>query len=357
MVKKKDSQLIFAMKVISKKILVKQKKVTNILCARNMLVRTAVLGSPFVISLKFSFQTLEDLYLVTEYMAGGELLWYLQEEGRFSQDCAKFYIAEIILALQHLHQHNIVFGDLRPEKILFDEDGHIALCDFGQSEAGLNPQEVTLREPNEYTAPELLLEEIHYTKMVDFWSLGVLSFEMICGWSPFYAEDNEEIRKNITSGRVRFPRDSLDLEGRNFIKGLLHSNPLSRLGSITGAEDLKSHPFLANCDWVSLSKKKADPPLKPRIISEQSRRNSNKESLTAVINDDGNSTPGWPMPDLQSWRIRNNESLRAVRNDDGNSMPGWSLPLSPSMQANFKGFTFVDETNLDEHFKVVDRNV
>ena len=319
-VKKKDSLQRYAMKVLSKKVLVNQRRVAHILGARDILVRTAIVDSPFIVNLKFSFQTPEDLYLVTEYMAGGELFWYLQKEGRFSQNCAKFYIAEIILALQHLHQHNITFGNLRPEKILLDEEGHIALCDFGQYGAGLNPRGNILREVNEYTAPECLLEETSYTKMVDYWSLGVLSFEMICGWSPFYADDNEAVRKNIAFGKVRFPRDCLDFEGRNFIKGLLNRKPLSRLGSTTGAEDLKSHPFLAEYDWPSLGKKKIKPPLKPTLLSEE------------------------------PWNTFPNEAFLAATKDH-NSLPGSSTPLSPSMQANFKGFTFVDETDMDVHFK------
>ena len=351
-VKKKDSQRIYAMKVLSKKTLVKQGKVARILGERNILVRTAVSECPFIVGLKFSFQTHRDLYLVTDYLAGGELFWQLQKEGRFSPERTRFYIAEIILALQHLHQHNIIFKDLRPEKILLDEDGHIALCDFGQSEAGLKPQQETLDELNEYIAPELLVDQPSYTKTVDFWSLGVLMFEMICGRSLFYAEDNEQMRRNITHGKVSFPESIGDVEVKDFMEGLLNRNPLYRLGSSNGAEELKSHPFLADCDWVSLGKKKADPPLKPsqRDVLDEIPLQRNALDGIPVRRYALDGIPFTATPEY------NTDSTPKYNTD---STPGWSISLSPTMEANFKGFTFVDETGMDEHFKELhdaDRN-
>jgi len=221
-VRKKDTDRIYAMKVLSKKVIVQKKEVAHTLGERNILVRTATTDSPFIVGLKFSFQTPTDLYLVTDYMSGGELFWHLQKEGRFKEDRAKFYIAELILALEHLHNHDIVYRDLKPENILLDANGHIALCDFGLSKANLaaNATTNTFCGTTEYLAPEVLLDDQGYTKMVDFWSLGVLVFEMCCGWSPFYAEDTQQMYKNIAFGKVRFPRDALSLEGRNFVKGV-----------------------------------------------------------------------------------------------------------------------------------------
>lgn len=221
-VRKKDTGRIYAMKVLSKKVIVQKKEVAHTIGERNILVRTATTESPFIVGLKFSFQTPTDLYLVTDYMSGGELFWHLQKEGRFKEDRAKFYIAELILALEHLHNHDIVYRDLKPENILLDANGHIALCDFGLSKANLtaNATTNTFCGTTEYLAPEVLLDDQGYTKMVDFWSLGVLVFEMCCGWSPFYAEDTQQMYKNIAFGKVRFPRDALSIEGRNFVKGV-----------------------------------------------------------------------------------------------------------------------------------------
>ncbi|KAI9734674.1 MAG: Serine/threonine-protein kinase [Cirrosporium novae-zelandiae] len=331
-VRKKDTQRIYAMKVLSKKVIIQKKEVAHTLGERNILVRTAMADSPFIVGLKFSFQTPTDLYLITDYMSGGELFWHLQKEGRFPEPRAKFYIAELILALQHLHQHDIVYRDLKPENILLDANGHIALCDFGLSKANLTKNDTTntFCGTTEYLAPEVLLDEQGYTKMVDFWSLGVLVFEMCCGWSPFYAEDTQQMYKNIAFGKVRFPRDALSTEGRNFVKGLLNRNPRHRLGALDDASELKRHPFFADIDWDALMKKDVKPPFKPKLKSALDTSNFDPEFTNALNN-------------------ASSLNARAAALAAG-AMPA-STPLSPGMQANFKGFTFVDESAMDEHFR------
>ncbi|KAF3762526.1 protein kinase activity protein [Cryphonectria parasitica EP155] len=280
-VRKRDTGRIYAMKVLSKKVIVQKKEVAHTVGERNILVRTATSESPFIVGLKFSFQTPSDLYLVTDYMSGGELFWHLQKEGRFDEKRAKFYIAELILAIEHLHKNDIVYRDLKPENILLDANGHIALCDFGLSKANLTKNDTTntFCGTTEYLAPEVLLDEAGYTKMVDFWSLGVLVFEMCCGWSPFYAEDTQQMYKNIAFGKVRFPRDTLSLEGRNFVK----------------------------VDYATFQ-------AEPQFTNALDQNGSLNERAAALARGFATSTP-----------------------------------LSPSVQANFQGFTFVDESALDEH--------
>jgi serine/threonine protein kinase SCH9 len=331
-VRKKDTKRIYAMKVLQKKVIVQKKEVAHTVGERNILVRTAMADSPFIVGLKFSFQTPTDLYLVTDYMSGGELFWHLQKEGRFDEKRAKFYIAELILALQHLHMHDIVYRDLKPENILLDANGHIALCDFGLSKANLtkNATTNTFCGTTEYLAPEVLLDEAGYTKMVDFWSLGVLVFEMCCGWSPFYAEDTQQMYKNIAFGKVRFPRDTLTTEGRNFVKGLLNRNPKHRLGATDDAEELKRHPFFADIDWEALTKKLITPPFKPKLKDEMDTSNFDPEFTNALMNG------------ASSLNARAAALAAGVAT---------STPLSPTMQANFKGFTFVDESSIDEHMQ------
>ncbi|KAI0004673.1 kinase-like domain-containing protein [Xylariaceae sp. FL0662B] len=330
-VRKKDTGRIYAMKVLSKKVIVQKKEVAHTVGERNILVRTAMSESPFIVGLKFSFQTQNDLFLVTDYMSGGELFWHLQKEGRFDEKRAKFYIAELILAIQHLHHNDIVYRDLKPENILLDANGHIALCDFGLSKANLTKNDTTntFCGTTEYLAPEVLLDEAGYTKMVDFWSLGVLVFEMCCGWSPFYAEDTQQMYKNIAFGKVRFPRDTLSQEGRNFVKGLLNRNPKHRLGAIDDAEELKRHPFFADVDWDVLSKKLITPPFKPKLKSETDVSYFDPE-FTNALNTNGSL----------------NE--RAQQLAAGFAA---STPLSPTTQANFQGFTFVGESSLDDHMQ------
>lgn len=320
------------MKVLSKKVVIQKKEVAHTIGERNILVRTAMTESPFIVGLKFSFQTATDLFLVTGFMSGGELFWHLQREGRFNEQRAKFYIAELILALEHLHRHGIVYRDLKPENILLDANGHIALCDFGLSKANLSKDATTntFCGTTEYLAPEVLLDEQGYTTMVDFWSLGVLVFEMCCGWSPFYADDTQQMYKNIAFGKVRFPRDALSNEGRNFVKGLLNRNPKHRLGAVHDAEELKAHPFFADTDWSAMMQKMVVPPFKPKLSSVLDTSNFDPEFTTA---------------------LENSSSLNArAAQLAGGGMPA-STPLSPGMQANFKGFTFVDESTMDEQFR------
>lgn len=238
-VRKKDTKRIYAMKVLSKREIVAKKEVAHTIGERKILQRS--LESPFLVGLKFSFQTDTDLYLVTDFKSGGELFWHLQRETRFEEPRARFYIAELVLALEHLHKYDIVYrwvflrmfkvnigadrtrySDLKPENILLDATGHVALCDFGLSKPDLRSDELTntFCGTTEYLAPEVLLDEHGYSKLVDFWSLGVLLFEMCCGWSPFYAEDTQQMYKNICFGKIRFPKGVIGEDGKQFVKGV-----------------------------------------------------------------------------------------------------------------------------------------
>lgn len=319
-VRKLDNGRIYAMKILLKKLIVKKKEIAHTIGERNILVRTLAAALPFIVGLKFSFQTLTDLYLVTDYMSGGELFWHLQKEGRFSEDRAKFYIAELVLALEHLHDNDIVYRDLKPENILLDANGHIALCDFGLSKANLNNDGTTntFCGTTEYLAPEVLLDETGYTKMVDFWSLGVLIFEMCCGWLPFYADNTQQMYKNIAFGKVRFPKEVLSPEGRSFVKGLLNRNPKHRLGAVNDARELKTHPFFHDIDWALLKAKDIPPPFKPHLLLETDTSNFDPEftlELTLVLK---------------------------------KHMEMALTPLSPGIQANFKGFTYVDDLAMED---------
>ncbi|KAF8974603.1 kinase-like domain-containing protein [Flammula alnicola] len=286
-VRKKDTKRIYAMKVLSKKEIVAKKEVAHTIGERKILQRS--LESPFLVGLKFSFQTDTDLYLVTDFKSGGELFWHLQRETRFSEERAKFYIAELILALEHLHKYNIVYRDLKPENILLDATGHVALCDFGLSKADLRPDELTTTfcGTTEYLAPEILLDEHGYSKIVDFWSLGVLLFEMCCGWSPFYAEDTQQMYKNICFGKIRFPKGVINDDGKQFVKGLLNRNPKHRLGAQRDAAELKEHPFFKNIDWAALALKQVTPPFKPVVESDESTNNFDPEFTSADIREVG----------------------------------------------------------------------
>lgn len=286
-VRKKDTKRIYAMKVLSKREIVAKQEVAHTMGERKILQRS--LESPFLVGLKFSFQTETDLYLVTDFKSGGELFWHLQRETKFSEERARFYVAELVLALEHLHKYDIVYRDLKPENILLDATGHVALCDFGLSKPDLRSDELTntFCGTTEYLAPEVLLDEHGYSKLVDFWSLGVLLFEMCCGWSPFYAEDTNQMYKNICFGKIRFPKGVIGEEGKQFVKGLLNRNPKHRLGAQRDAAELKEHPFFKDIDWDALARKQVAPPFKPVVESDESVANFDPEFTTADVRDAG----------------------------------------------------------------------
>ena len=234
--------------------------------------------------------------------------------------------------MEHLHRYEIVYRDLKPENILLDANGHIALCDFGLSKANLQKDDTTntFCGTTEYLAPEVLLDEQGYTTMVDFWSLGVLVFEMCCGWSPFYAEDTQQMYKNIAFGKVRFPKDALSTEGRNFVKGLLNRNPKHRLGANGDAEELKRQPFFDDVDWDAFLKKLVVPPFKPKLKSVLDTSNFDPEFTNA---------------------LNHSSSLNARAAMIASGVAPASTPLSPGVQEKFKGFTYVNESQMDQHFK------
>lgn len=176
-VRKRDTLRIYALKTIRKAHIVSRSEVTHTLAERTVL---AQVNSPFIVPLKFSFQSKEKLYLVLAFVNGGELFHHLQREGKFNETRSRFYAAELLLALEHLHGFNVVYRDLKPENILLDYTGHIALCDFGLCKLNMSASETTntFCGTPEYLAPELLSGH-GYTKCVDWWTLGVLLYEMV----------------------------------------------------------------------------------------------------------------------------------------------------------------------------------
>ncbi|KAI2634837.1 kinase-like protein [Hypomontagnella submonticulosa] len=312
-VQKKDTKRFYAMKVLAKKAIAQSNAISDILEKRDILVRAAQINSPFVLGLKFSFQTQSNLFLITDYMSGGSLSKYLEGEGHFPPSRVKFYVAELILALESLHSHSIVCLNLNCDSILLDATGHVALCDFGITKTDIHIDKSEIRRDiTEYLAPEVI-NQSGQTKAADYWSLGVISFEMALGWSPFWAEDTEQIVKNICLGKTRLPR-GLASEERDFIKGLLNRNPTHRLGNNMG--ELKNHRFLVDINWDAMARRQVAPPWIPPIYP-----------------------PGdFPYPEAGSSPLTDLDlQTRAL-----NAGIAMSTPLSYSTQAHFQGFTFVD---------------
>ncbi|KZP01329.1 Pkinase-domain-containing protein [Calocera viscosa TUFC12733] len=286
-VRKRDTGRIYALKTIRKAHIVSRSEVTHTLAERTVL---AQVNNPFIVPLKFSYQSPEKLYLVLAFVNGGELFHHLQREQRFSEERSRFYAAELLLALEHLHDFNVVYRDLKPENILLDYTGHIALCDFGLCKLNMTDNETTntFCGTPEYLAPELLLNQ-GYTKTVDWWTLGVLLYEMMTGLPPFYDENTNEMYKKILYDPLVFP-DDMGSEARSILTGLLNRDPSRRLG-VNGAQDIKAHPFFSrHIDWRKLAAKKIQPPFKPSVASAIDTSNfdqvfTSEEPLDSVVAD------------------------------------------------------------------------
>ena len=322
-VQERASQRIYAMKVWAKKVIVKKRIIVHVLGQRDLLIRGATARSPFIACLRFSFQTPTDLYLVTDFAGGGELSEYLPSDYRLPVDQAKFYLAELILAIEHLHEHDFDIYYFRSKDILLDSDGHVFLNNFQFSE-NMDEEERDIAENcSEYMAPE----GPSYTRASVFWSLGALAFDMFCGWSPFYTRENMQLLKNIADGKAEIPSNYATAEEWIFIEGLLNREPKKRLGGTSGTEELKSHEFFLGVDWAAVARKELTPPLIP-----EDRSN-----------------------DVQVYE-ETVSPLAAIKSRVGGLSMG-SAPLAPSLQANFRGFTFVDDEPLHQRSELVGKEL
>ena len=241
---------VFAIKVLSKEAIVKQNEAKHIMSERNVLLKNR--DHPFLVGLYYSFQTPAKLYFVLDYVNGGELFFHLQREKRFSVPRALFYAAEITSALTFMHSHDVVYRDLKPENILLDSKGHVVLTDFGLCKENVKPGGTTSTfcGTPEYLAPEVLKKHA-YGRSVDWWCLGCVTYEMMCGLPPFYSRDCSEMYDRILHAPLRFPEIVPPL-ARSLLEGLLVRIPDQRLGGTAAdADEIKAHPFFAAIDWVS----------------------------------------------------------------------------------------------------------
>ncbi|KAL5463905.1 hypothetical protein EMCRGX_G032854 [Ephydatia muelleri] len=267
----KDAQKLYAMKVLNKSAVVRKRKVMeHTLTERSVLQE--IRDFPFLVTLHYAFQTDAKLHLVMDYVNGGEMFTHLHLRGPFSEEDARFYICEIILALDHLHSHGIVYRDIKLENILLGGDGHVVLTDFGLSKE-MQPEQVTYSYCGtvEYMAPEIIQGgQSGHDMCVDWWSLGVLLFELLTCESPFAPEEEEntqkEISRRILNSAPDIPSD-LSLPCCNLLLSLLEKDPSKRLGA-TGAEEIKKHPWFHEVDWNKVLGKELPVPFRPYVSSE-----------------------------------------------------------------------------------------
>uniref|UniRef100_A0A3B1JCC5 non-specific serine/threonine protein kinase n=1 Tax=Astyanax mexicanus TaxID=7994 RepID=A0A3B1JCC5_ASTMX len=257
-----DSNQLYAMKVLRKATLKVRDRVRTKM-ERNIL---ADVNHPFVVKLHYAFQTEGKLYLILDFLRGGDLFTRLSKEVMFTEEDVKFYLAELALGLDHLHSLGIIYRDLKPENILLDEEGHIKLTDFGlcKEAIDLEKKAYSFCGTVEYMAPEVVNRQGHIHS-ADWWSFGVLMFEMLTGSLPFQGKDRKETMNLILKARLGMPQ-FLSAEAQSLLRALFKRNPTNRLGSgADGAEEIKRHAFFFTIDWNKLFRREIKPPFRPAV--------------------------------------------------------------------------------------------
>ncbi|KAH7819187.1 putative serine/threonine kinase [Monocercomonoides exilis] len=283
LVKKRETEEYFALKILRKDEIVKENQVQHTLTEKRVL---QTLDHPFIVNLHFAFQTEKELFLVLDFVNGGDLYYHLKKEGTFSVDRCRLYAAEITLAFEALHNRDIIYRDLKPENVLLASDGHIALTDFGLSKTNINKHRMTntFCGTPEYLAPEMLKPDGH-GKAVDWWTLGTLLYEMLTGFPPFFHENTNEMFKRILYQQLQIPAE-LPRDAQDILIRLLDRDPQRRLGGgIRDAADVKAHPFFASIDWEALFHKQITPPFIPKSKSPDDVSNIDPEFLSMPITD------------------------------------------------------------------------
>ena len=258
---KKTGEFV-AMKIMKKAEILKSKQADHI---SNEIKILSMIDHPFVITFGGFTQDDRNLYLALELINGGELFTYLRGVGRFPVDQARIYIAQIILIFDYLHNKNIIYRDLKPENILIHKSGFLKLTDFGFAKI-VEGRTYTLCGTPEYLAPEIILNKGH-GKPVDWWTCGILLYEMIAGIDPFSDDDPMMVYQKILKGKIKFP-SGFDSNAKSLIKHLLDSDLTKRYGNLkNGVKDITGHRFFKNFEWNKLLEKDLPPPYVPKVKS------------------------------------------------------------------------------------------
>ncbi|KAI8074190.1 camp-dependent protein kinase 2 [Gongronella butleri] len=250
----------YAIKVLKKTEVVRLKQVEHTNNEKHILESVA---HPFLVNMWGTFQDTVNLYMVMDYVPGGELFSILRRSQRFPDHVAKFYAAEVVLALEYLHSKDIIYRDLKPENLLLDAQGHIKITDFGFAKH-VPDITWTLCGTPDYLAPEVI-QSRGYGKAVDWWSLGILIFEMLAGHPPFFDDDHLKLYEKILAGRIKWP-SYFDPHAKDLLKRLLTSDLSKRYGNLrNGAADVKNHPWFEGVDFNRLLARQQRPPYVPSI--------------------------------------------------------------------------------------------
>ncbi|CAK7322921.1 unnamed protein product [Dovyalis caffra] len=276
---------IYAMKVMRKDPIIKKNHVDYMKAERDILTKVM---HPFIVQLRYSFQTKSKLYLILDFINGGHLFFHLYRQGMFSEDQAKVYTAEIVSAVSHLHTCGIAHRDLKPENILLDADGHVILTDFGLAkEFDGSSRSNSMCGTTEYMAPEILLSKGH-NKDADWWSIGILLYEMLTGQPPFTHSNRKKLQERIIKEKVKLP-PYLSSEAHSLLKG---KEPSRRLGSGPGGGDeVKGHKWFQSINWKKLEARELQPKYKPDVSGKDCTANFDQCWTTMPPNDSPAPTP------------------------------------------------------------------
>ena len=252
---KKESTQRYAMKMLKKENIVKMKQVEHTLNEKRIL---SSIDFPFIVKLAYSFKDNSNLYMVLEYVNGGEMFTHLRKTGRYSEENARFYASQIVLTFEYLHYLNIVYRDLKPENVLYDSNGYVKLTDFGFAKI-IKDRTWTLCGTPEYLAPEIILSR-GYNKAVDWWALGIIIYEMVAGYPPFFAENPLQIYEKIVCGRIKFP-SHFSSELKDLCSNLIQIDLTKRFGNLkNGVNDIKQHKWFSGVDWLALYERRVKAP-------------------------------------------------------------------------------------------------
>merc|ERR1719247_3432333 len=281
--KVKDDVNYYALKALSKGYVLKTGMQKSVMSEKDVQL---MCDSPFVVKLYECYNGEQSLYLLLELALGGELYATYNKKGLWGNEkCAKFYVAATLFAFDHLHERKIIFRDLKPENLLLNDKGQVKLTDMGLAKVVVGKTFTTCGTPD-YFAPELIASKGH-TEAVDWWTLGILNFELLAGHPPFESASPMQIYQKVTKGinKVQFPK-ACKGQVESLIKGNCHANPAERLPMKKGGtENVKKHDWYKGFDWSAMEGQTADPPYKPAIKNKKDMANfsARKEDMPPQV--------------------------------------------------------------------------